>query len=114
VDSRSSLLVNDEPVSTRASYDLIDLTRPVSPDRVDTTVTVEARKNGKADAVVITSQARLTDDLVTETTRFLYNPEVIFLKRPIQLEKGAVYDVHIAYTYGGDTLDTSLEVRPHG
>ncbi len=114
VDSRSSLLVNDEPVSTRARYDVIDLTRAVSPERVEATVTVQARCSGKADAVVITSQARLTDDLVTETTRFLYNPEVIFLPQPLQLEKGGAYDVHIAYPYGGDTLDATLEVRPHG
>ena len=114
VDSRSSLLVNDEPVSTRARYDVIDLTREVSPERVNSTVTVKARKSGKADAVVITGRAHLTPDLVTETTRFLYNPEVIFLPSPIQLEKGGRYDVRIAYPYGGDTLDAVLEVRPHG
>ena len=111
-DSRSTMLVNDEPVSTRACYDVIEFDRPVWPERVDSTVRVVARKTEQADAVAITTQATLTDDLVTERTRFLYNPEVIFLPRPVMLEKGRSYRVDIAYPYGGDTLDCEIEVRP--
>ena len=111
-DSRSTMLVNDEPISTRARYDVIDFSGPVEPERVESTVRVVARKTEQADAVVITSRATLTSDLVTERTRFLYNPEVVFLPRPVMLEKGHSYRVDIAYPYGGDTLDCEIEVRP--
>ena len=111
-DSRSSMLAGDEPVSTRERYDVIDLTTPVEPERVDTTVIVRARRTRLADAAVITSRAFLTERLVTEQTRFLYNPEVIFLKEPLELTEGREYAVRIAYAYGADTLDATIEVRP--
>jgi predicted RNA methylase len=110
-DSRSLLMPDDEPVSNKVKYDEIDLTT-VTKTCVDTIVTVRARKNRIADAVVITGQARLTPQIATERTKFLYNPEVIFLKKPIMLEKGKFYDIHIAYTYGSDTLDATIVVLP--
>lgn len=110
-DSRSDLLAGDEPVSTRVRYDHIDLMSPVPP-RVDRSVVVRARKTRTADAVVITGRAWLTEELVTERTRFLYNPEVIFLKRPVELQEGRSYRVHITYDYGCDTLDVALHVTP--
>ena len=111
-DSRSTLLADDEPVSTTELYDLIDLTSPVKPEAVDTTVVVRARKTRITDAVVITSRAYLTDHIITERSQFLYNPEVIFLKQPIKLIKGNNYQIHIAYLYGCDTLDAIIEVKP--
>jgi predicted RNA methylase len=110
VDSRSQLLADDEPVSTCERYAMIDLTQPVQPESVNITVPVRARKTRVADAVAITSRAQLTERLVTERTRFLYNPEVIFLKRPVELVKDKIYDVHLAYAYGADTLDATVEV----
>jgi len=110
-DSRSLLLPDDEPVSTIEKYNTIDLTQPI-PLNVDTTVKVKARKTRIADAVVITSRAYLTKNQVTERTKFLYNPEVIFLKTPINLIKGKEYEIHISYPYGCDTLDAVIEVNP--
>ncbi|OIP32564.1 MAG: hypothetical protein AUK47_20280 [Deltaproteobacteria bacterium CG2_30_63_29] len=112
VDSRSMLLANDETVSTRARYDVIDLMSPDQAEQVDSTVRVLARKSQSADAVVITSRAFLTEGLVTERTRFLYNPEVIFLKEPIFIEKDHWYEVRLAYAYGADTLDAEITVKP--
>ncbi len=112
IDSRSSLLAGDEPVSTRERYDVIDFAATVEPEGVDAVARVRARSSRVADAVVITSEARLTERIVTERTRFLYNPEVIFLRRPVELVKGREYDVHIAYAYGADTLDAVIEVEP--
>lgn len=109
-DSRSVLLADDEPVSTTARYATLDFHGDL-PDRVDTVVHVQARKSRKADAVVFTSRARLTGHLVTEPTRFLFNPEVLFLRRPVELVKGRTYAVHVAYDYGGDTLDARVEVE---
>jgi predicted RNA methylase len=111
-DSRSLLLADDEPVSTRERYDVIDFNHPVEPEAVDAHVLLRARETRVADAVVITSRAFLTEDLVTERTRFLYNPEVIFLKHPVNLIKDRVYRVHLAYRYGADTLDATIEVDP--
>ncbi len=108
-DSRSLLMPDDEFVSNKVRYDVIDLTTPTK-TFVDTKVVVKARKNRIADAVVITGQAFLTEDIVTEKTKFLYNPEVIYLKNPIQLEKDKLYQIHIAYHYGCDTLDATIEV----
>jgi predicted RNA methylase len=109
VDSRSLLLADDEPVSTTVLYDTIDLTT-IAIEEVNTYVTVCALKNQVADAVVITSRAWLTDEIVTEKTQFLYNPEVIYLKKPIPLLKGKMYKIHIKYQYGCDTLDAIFEV----
>jgi predicted RNA methylase len=111
-DSRSTLLAGDEPVSTVARYDVIDFSGPVEPERVDSTVVVRARKSQLADAVAITSRAWLTEELVTEQTKFLYNPEVIFLAQPIELIEGREYAVEIGYPYGCDTLDAVIEVSP--
>ncbi|OQY03693.1 MAG: hypothetical protein B6I20_04475 [Bacteroidetes bacterium 4572_117] len=108
-DSRSLMMPDDEPVSTKVKYDEIDLTKPVNP-QVNTVVTVKARKTRIADAVVITGRANLTDEIVTERTKFLYNPEVIYLKNPVNLIKGKMYEIHISYPYGCDTLDAEIEV----
>ncbi|MBI5219834.1 MAG: 50S ribosomal protein L11 methyltransferase [Bacteroidia bacterium] len=110
-DSRSILMADDEPVSTTELYNVIDLTKPVKP-YVDTVVTVRARKTRIADAVVITSRANLTDSIVTKQTKFLYNPEIIYLKKPVNLIKGKLYEVHIKYPYGCDTLDAEIVIRP--
>ena len=84
----------------------------MDPERVDASVVVRARKTRLADAVVITSRAQLTEAIVTEPTRFLYNPEVIFLANPVELVRGREYRVRIAYPYGGDTLDAEIAVEP--
>lgn len=110
-DSRSMLLADDEPVSTEEQYDTIDLTKEVKPERVDNVVKVKARKTRVADAVVITGRAHLTDKIITQKSEFLYNPEVIYLKEPINLIKGEYYNVSISYPYGCDTLDALIEVN---
>jgi predicted RNA methylase len=108
-DSRSLIMSDDEPVSSKIKYDEIDLTKPAK-TFVDSVVTVKARKTRIADAVVITSRANLSKDIITERTKFLYNPEVIYLKKPINLIKDRFYDIHISYPYGSDTLDAIIEV----
>jgi predicted RNA methylase len=108
-DSRSILMPDDEPVSSIVKYDEIDLTNECK-TFVDTIVTVKARKTRIADAVVITGQANLSENIVTEKTKFLYNPEVIYLKNPVNLIKDKFYDIHISYHYGSDTLDAVIEV----
>ena len=109
-DSRSMLLADDEPVSTKEKYDTIDLTKEVKPEMVNSTVKVRARKTRIADAVVITSRAHLTQDIITSKSEFLYNPEVIYLKKPVNLIKDEYYNVKISYPYGCDTLDAVIEV----
>lgn len=110
VDSRSLFMPDDEPVSTKIKYDEIDLTKPAKTS-VDTVVTVKARKTRIADAVVITGQAYLTPEIITEKTKFLYNPEVIYLKNPVYLEKNKLYNIYIKYNYGCDTLDAEIKVE---
>lgn len=110
-DSRSVVMDDDEPISDRVQYDLLDLTKH-SKLGIDTVVQVTARKSLQADAVLIEGRAELIPGLFTKTTRFLYNPEVIFLKQPIDLIKGQRYNVHIKYGYGTDTLDATFDVTP--
>ncbi len=110
-DSRPLVFDDDEPVSSRVMYDAIDF----SPDHrgiVDTHVKVKARKTRLADAVLIEGRARLAPDIWTTTTKFLYNPEVIFLPQPVKLTAGQYYDIHIRYAYGCDTLDTHFDITP--
>ena len=110
-DSRSVVLDSDEPVSTRVRYDTIDFT-DVAPLLVDTVATVTARKNRVADAVLIEGEADLTEQITTVTTKFLYNPEVIFLKEEARIETGRAYRIRIRYPYGADSLDAIFEVEP--
>ncbi len=110
-DSRSVVMDDDEPISNRVCYDQIDLHNP-NLLKVDAVVEVTARKSRQCDAVLIEGRAELIEGLFTETTRFLYNPEVIFLKEPVELTKGQRYRVHIGYGYGTDTLDAALKVEP--
>lgn len=110
VDSRSLVLDDDEPVSTRVCYDEIFF-GPDQPLLVDTSVVVEARHTRIADAVLIEGQAELDDHVTTWPTKFLYNPEVIFLKEPMKLERGEKYRIHIRYPYGGDTLEAEFSVE---
>jgi len=108
-DSRSVVMDDDEAISNRVRYDVIDFSGPVGLN-VNTTISVVARKSRECDAVLVEGQATLIDGLVTVPTRFLYNPEVIFLKKPLHVTKGRPYTVKIAYPYGGDTLDAVIEV----
>ena len=110
-DSRSVVLDSDEPVSTRVRYDTIDFS-DVAPLTVDTVARVTARKTRVADAVLIEGEADLTENITTVTTKFLYNPEVIFLKRELHIEAGRDYDVTIRYPYGSDSLTATFEVEP--
>ena len=110
-DSRSVVLDSDEPVSTRVRYDTIDLTTP-APLLVDTTATVTARNSRTADAVLIEGEADLTENITTVTTKFLYNPEVIFLKKKCPIQAGEDYTIRIRYPYGSDSLDARFEVEP--
>lgn len=111
VDSRSYVFDDDEPVSSRVLYDTIDF-RPDHRGIIDTTVTVTARKSRLADAVLIEGRARLAPELWTTTTKFLYNPEVIFLPEPVKLIADQQYDVGVRYAYGCDTLDARFQVSP--
>jgi predicted RNA methylase len=110
-DSRSVVLDSDEPVSSRVLYDTIDLTRP-APLQVDTTAKVCARKTRAADAILIEGEADLTENITTVPTKFLYNPEVIFLKEEHPIEAGKDYAIRIRYPYGSDSLDALFEVDP--
>ncbi|MEL6185331.1 MAG: 50S ribosomal protein L11 methyltransferase [Myxococcota bacterium] len=109
-DSRSLVLDDDEPVSSRVCYDEIDLAT-VEAEGVDREVEVVARKTRIADAVLVEGEAQLTPKLVTRPTRFLYNPEVIFLPRSLPLEQGRRYKIQVRYPYGGDTLQAVFEPR---
>lgn len=110
-DSRSLVMDDDEPVTSRVQYDEIDFSVE-NPLHVDVTVRVRARHTRIADAVLIEGEAELAEGIVTQQTKFLYNPEVIFLGREIPLEAGREYDVRVRYPYGGDTLDAQFDVRP--
>lgn len=110
-DSRSVVLDADEPVSTRVLYDTIDFTSPTPhPLQVETSVELVARKSRMADAVLIEGEADLSETITTRPTRFLYNPEVIFLNAPIDLEAGRRYRLGIRYPYGGDTLGATFSL----
>ena len=61
----------------------------------------------------INPEADLTDDITTVPTKFLYNPEVIFLDKPVDLEKDKTYRIRIAYPYGCDSLAARFEVEEH-
>jgi len=112
-DSRSLVMDDDEPISTRAQYDEIDFSRH-NPSRVDTSVHVVGRRSAPADAVLIEGEAELCEGLWTHTTKFLYNPEVIFLGHEVELEIDATYRVGVQYAYGGDTLDAKFDIRREG
>ncbi len=108
-DSRSVVFDDDEPLSTKVMYDEIIMSKD-HPLTVKTSVEVKARHTRIADAVLIEGRAELAEGLWTHPTRFLYNPEVIFLQEEIQLTKGEDYRIDIEYNYGSDTLDASFKI----
>ncbi len=108
-DSRSVVFDDDEPVSSKVMYDDIFMDNE-NGLTVKTSVEVVARHNRIADAVLIEGRAELADGLWTHPTRFLYNPEVIFLNEKIELKKNNKYKIDIAYNYGSDTLDAKFDV----
>lgn len=110
-DSRSWVYDDDEPASQRVMYDDIYMA-PNMPLRVDSEVTVRALHDGIADAVKIEGEAELVEGFWSRTTKFLFNPEVIFLKEPVELKRGQEADVSLSYYYGGDTLDAQIRVVP--
>ncbi len=111
VDSRSVVMDGDEPVTTRACYDTLDFSGPEK-RTVDATVTLTGRHDASADAVLIEGEADLTDTITTHPTRFLYNPEVIFLPQAAPIARGESVQLRIQYAYGGDTLDARFAVGP--
>ena len=110
-DSRSFVFDDDEPVSSKVMYDEIVMDEE-NPLLVDTTVDVIARHDRVADAVLVEGTAELADGIWTHPTRFLFNPEVIFLQNEIELQKNASYRITIGYGYGSDTLDATFDVAP--
>ena len=110
-DSRSHVYDDDEPVSTQAQYDDLEMSANM-PVKIENTVEVTALRTGLADAVKIEGEAELAKDMWTKTTKFLFNPEVIFLKDPVQLVQGDTAKVSLSYYYGGDTLDATIRVKP--
>lgn len=108
-DSRSVVFDDDEPVSSKVMYDDVKMDQQ-NPLKVNTSVEVVARHTDIADAVLIEGRAELADGLWTHPTRFLYNPEVIFLQKEIPIVKNEKYKIDIAYNYGSDTLDAKFEV----
>lgn len=110
-DSRSVVFDDDEPVTSRVVYDEIVMDEE-NPLWVDTSVTVTTRHDCEADAVLIEGQAELADGIFTQTTKFLFNPEVIFLGQKVALKKGQDVHVEVKYGYGSDTLDAQFGVTP--
>ena len=64
-----------------------------------------------ADAIRITSKAELAKNVFTKQTEFLFNPEIIHLKKPIKLEKGKKYRMNIRFQGGGDTLGAKFSIK---
>jgi len=65
-------------------------------------------------AVIITTTAMLSQSIKAGATKFLFNPELIFLKAldlyPIERENGWTAEFEIDYVAGCDTLDVKLAV----
>lgn len=110
VDSRSVIMDDDEPLSNRVLYDTIDLLKNQRLG-VDADLRVTCRKNGECDAILVEGEATLIPGLITLPTKFLYNPEVIFLRDHLKCFAGQDYRVKVKYPYGGDTLDAEIAVE---
>lgn len=109
VDSRSVVFDDDEPVSSRVMYDEIEMDTQNKLE-INTQVEVTARHNRIADAILIEAKAELCEGIWTHPTKFLFNPEVIFLQHEIELQKNENYLLDIQYPYGSDTLDAKFNV----
>lgn len=109
-DSRSEKL-HDIGLTDKVHFDELSFSKKREPLVVDTRAVLTCRKNGEANAVRITSKAKLCDGVYTKQSRFLFNPLIIYLKKPAKLRKGKKYEVHIRYRKGEDTLGTILRVK---
>ena len=109
-DSRSERL-RDKGLTTKTQFDELNFQEKDEPLCINSKIVVEGKTNGSANAIRVTSRAKLRDSVYTKQSRFLFNPTIVYLKKKIKILKGKSYLVHISYKHGGDTLGTKVTVK---
>lgn len=73
---------------------------------------VKGLVDGKANALRISYKIGLTKDIYMEhKTKFLLNPEIIFMPHKIEVIKGTKYSIKMKYMAASDTLDLKMNVK---
>jgi len=109
-DIRYHRISGDTPLTESRKYDSLDM---YTAERVtvDSSVIVRALRSGTANAIRITTTARLTPKVFLRSSKFLFNPMTIFLPDTYQIEKDEKYEINIVYKYAAEALSARIEVK---
>jgi predicted RNA methylase len=110
-DSRYHTLEGDRALTTRAKYLSVDFRDERAPS-ILSNATVRALQSGVANALRIPYTIQFFDGMiVNEPTKFLLNPQTLFLPEPIELKAGEYYNVTLAYQASGSPLQCNVVVK---
>jgi predicted RNA methylase len=111
-DTRYHRLPGDRSLTTCETYLKVDFARETDLD-VEAAATVEATETGAVNAVRVPYSLRFADGVYAdEPTKFLLNPQIVFLPEPVAVVKGQRYVVEIGYRSGDSPLNARIKVTP--
>jgi len=110
-DSRYHTLEGDRALTTRSQYVTVDFRDEHHPTILSNT-TVRALQNGTANALRIPYTIQFFEGMiVNEPTKFLLNPQVLFLPKHIELKEGEYYNVTLSYQASGSPLACNVAIK---
>jgi predicted RNA methylase len=102
---------DDTTLTTRSKYLAVDFSRD-TPLHIKARRTVRCTANGTANAIRIPYIIHFSEGVIgTNPTKFLLNPQIIFLAKPTQLQAGAYYDVTLDYKAAASPLACRIQVH---
>jgi predicted RNA methylase len=111
-DTRHHSLKGDTPLTNRREYFGTTFRQHTSPT-IEAETRLRCTSAGLANAVRISYSIQFGENTwIEKPTEFLMNPQIIFLKEPIALDRGAEYDVAISYEASSSPMTCQLEVTP--
>jgi len=111
--NRATVLPGDKPLTDTVLYNRSRFADNLS-GWIDANVTLTAKTSGTANAIRLTGRAKLAEGIYTGHTSSLFNPETIFLKKPISVEAGRSYRLRMRYLGGGDPLEAEISIEAVG
>lgn len=110
-DSRTKV-IDDRSMTDRKTYLSVNFTGYI-PDYIEARERLRALHSGTVNAVCFSSRLEFTPGVwMTEPTDFLLNPRIVYLDRPIHIQRDEIYEVRLRYTGGSSPLACKVDVRP--
>lgn len=97
------------PLSDKITYNSIEFNKTINPN-VDTKITITPTDNNTANAIKLTTNTILTDEVKLEPTPMLNPPLLIPLNQSINVKKDEKIEIQLKYEMGGglDTITANI------